>query len=131
MLALLQFINGFEDLTYLVRFGLAFIVLDVDARVTRPRHFKDSMTAASLARLTKIRFAYIEQRQEPDAGGLTAHLFEGFIYHLRMVPLLAPFVKSWALLPPSFCTQPGNAIVASVTLRPFPASLRIDGNSFQ
>ncbi|WP_228982879.1 hypothetical protein [Paraburkholderia gardini] len=82
MLALFQFINGLEDLTYLVRFGVAFIVLDVDTGITRPRRFKDSVTAAGLARFAKIRFAYVEQRQEPDAGGLTAHLFEGFFYHL-------------------------------------------------
>jgi hypothetical protein len=52
-----EFVDGRENLTNLIRLSLAFFLLDVDARVARPRGFEHCMTCAALAWLAEVLHA--------------------------------------------------------------------------
>jgi hypothetical protein len=81
----------------LIRLGLAFRVLDIDARVASPRDFKNGMAAAALPWLAEVGRAYLFEVTEPLLAGLQTHLFQKFfkVHQMdKMVPLLAPLVES-------------------------------------
>ena len=62
----------------LVGIGLAFRVLDIDARIASPRGFENDMAAAALPWLAKVSRADLVEFAEGHVGGLQAHLFEKF-----------------------------------------------------
>ncbi len=72
----LQAIYRSQYLSYLIGFGFALVVLDVDTRVSRPGSFVNTMTAARLPRFTKVVVADLAQVSKPDSFGISSHLLD-------------------------------------------------------
>jgi hypothetical protein len=69
----LQPFYGAEYLSHLVRFGLSFVILDIDPWITLPRHLVYSMAAATLTGFAKEEIAHLTQIGEPNILGICPH----------------------------------------------------------
>jgi hypothetical protein len=57
-----------EDLSHLTGLGFAVVVMDIDSRVTLPRHPVDPVRGALLSRITEVVIAHLGQVAISDAG---------------------------------------------------------------
>src|SRR5260364_290958 len=80
---ILQFVDGKQNLPDLIRLCLAFGVLDIHARVARPRRFKDGMTCAVLpwrAKPFRISFSSLRSEHWPAHGAFDREFYEAVPY---------------------------------------------------
>jgi hypothetical protein len=63
---------------HLTGLGFAFVILDIDPRVSPPGCFENGVAGACLARLAKIDLAHFLEVSKPDIGWFASHLFEDF-----------------------------------------------------
>lgn len=92
----LQPLDSQQHLLHLVCFGLSFMVLNIDAGITLPRGFINSMTAPALAGFSKKMIAHFAQIAKPDISGIPLHLCEDIIYisHIHYSIINGIIVKS-------------------------------------
>jgi hypothetical protein len=74
-----QFVDRQKHLPDLVWFGFASVVLDVDARIARPRSFEDGVAGAPLPWLAEKLDTNLVQISEPDTPRFAAHAFEDLL----------------------------------------------------
>ena len=79
----LQSLDSPNNLSDLVGFGHASVVLDIDPGVATPGCRIDSVACASLARLSEISVAYPGEFGESDASGIAAKPLDDFarVFH--------------------------------------------------
>jgi hypothetical protein len=70
----LQSIDGFQHLPYLIYFCFTLIILNIHTRIALPGRLINPMTAAALPWFTKVMIANLAQVIEPYALGIKPHL---------------------------------------------------------
>jgi hypothetical protein len=92
--------NRSEYLSYLIRLGHAFVVLDIHARIALPRQAVEAMTGAALACDPEVAIAHPAKIREANSLGIASHLSQNIpdACHIQIVSLLILYVKPIAVV---------------------------------
>lgn len=76
----LQSVDSQQNLAYLIGFRFSSCILNIYARIARPRGFVNTVACAGLPRLSEIFVAYLAKVIEADPFRVLPHQFDDIVY---------------------------------------------------